>query len=93
MVVRVSASNINNVLDFYCTFPLKPLFIDTGGAKLHVQIDGSLPTATEHFLTLAMWVQVHMTTETGMERGSNRRPFGLLDHGLEGKTAQTFGQD
>lgn len=74
------------VLDLYCTFPLKafplmPLFIHTGGAKLHVQIDGSLLTATEHFLTLATWVQVHMTTDTGMERGSNRQPFGLLDHG------------
>lgn len=83
MVVRVSASNINNVLDLYCTFPLKafplqPLFIHTGGAKLHVQIDGSLLTATERLLTLAMWVQVHMATETG---GSNRQPFGLLDHG------------
>lgn len=29
----------------------------------------------------------------GWSGGSNRQPFGLLDHGWEGKTARTFDQD
>lgn len=66
--------------------------IHTGGAKLHVQLDVCLLTATEHWFTLVMWVQVDMTTETG-EWGSIRQPFGLSDHGWEGKAAQTFDQD